>query len=218
MSFDLKTYARLRPVLYHLTARTNLPGIRAERRLWSAASLLIAANLEADVRVRRTGLKTITLAGRDVVLRDQIPLKKGNIAFAEGCKFADVVEILNRRVFFWAGDENGPAGRAKSYGQRHFETYENERPAILQIRFESLMRVNAHQTPLFCQFNSGAPRCSSAYRATGCKVPRGPDSFRSGANFPLGAAAVVEVTFMDHVDLPQDTKVASQFSGTWGPL
>jgi hypothetical protein len=218
MPFDENHYANLRPFLYHLTARANLASIREDRRLRSAATLLSAANLHSQIRVRREGLNTIDIGGREVVLRDQIPLRAGAIAFTGKYGFADFVELLNGRVFFWAGDEQGPAGRAKGYGRRHFETYKDERPAILRIGYKSLLEVNPGQTPLLCEFNSGATRCSSAYKTSGCKVPRGPDTFRSRTQFPRGAADVAEVTFMDHVVLPADVKLASQFDGTWRSL
>lgn len=213
MPFDLADYAQLRPFLYHLTARENLPGIRTDRRLDSAATLLQAANLEADVRLRREGPKHINIGKRKVVLRDQRPLHRGPIVFPLGYVFEDFVELLNRRVFFWAGQEHGPAGPAKTYGGNHFETYSSERPVILRINFMSLMSANEGQQPLFCQYNSGAPRCSRGHHA-----PRGPNTFLHPAMFPKSAAGVAEVTFADHVGLPDDTMVASQFGTQWKPL
>ena len=43
-----------------------------------------------------------------------------------GFVFEDLVEILNGRVFFWPGAVGGPI----SYGVRHFERYQNEKPVI----------------------------------------------------------------------------------------
>ena len=130
-----------------------------------------------------------------------------------GFLFEDFVELLNRRVFFWAGQEHGPAGPAKTYGGNHFETYSSERPVILRINFMSLMSANEGQQPLFCQYNSGAPRCSRGHHA-----PRGPNTFLHPAMFPKSAAGVAEVTFADQVGLPDDTMVASQFGTQWKPL
>ncbi len=218
MPFDEDLYADIRPFLYHLTARANLPSIRADRCLKSAATLLNAANRQPEIRVRRERLTTIRIGDRDVVLRDQIPLHKGAIAFTGKYTFADFVELLNRHVFFWAGNAQGPAGRAKGYGWRHFQTYKDERPAILRIGYRSLLEANPDQTPLFCAFNSGATRCSSAYKATGCKVPRGADTFRARTQFQRGAVDVAEVTFLNHVILPADVRVASDFGGAWRSL
>ena len=218
MPFSLSDYALLRPYLYHLTARDNLASIRKDLKLKSADTLLRAANLKAKVRVRRKVAETITVDGRQIMLRDQRPLSENSIAFVGGFTFPEFVEFLNQRVFFWAGNDLGPAGGAKTYGLNHFKTYKDERPAILRINFESLIQANPGHMPLFCQYNSGAPRCSSGHKATGCRVPRGPDTFLPALQFGRGAAAVAEVTFAGHVNLPANVEVASQFEGPWRRL
>ncbi len=70
--------------------------------------------------------------------------------------YEDLIENLNRRIFFWPGTPAGPIG----YGRRHFERYREENPVILRINVRSLLCANAKVEPKFCRYNSGSPRCS----------------------------------------------------------
>jgi hypothetical protein len=206
MPFTIDEYTRLRPYLYHLTARANLSEIRRTGELLSAATLLTAARLPDAISERRVGPRVIEVGGREIVLRDQRPLHKGPIIFPPGYTFEKFVAYLNAHVFFWAGNSSGPAGAARSYGLGHFETYKHERPAILRVRFQSLITANPNRTPLFCRFNSGAPRCSR-----GKKAPRGADTFKRAEDFERSAANAAEVTFRDNIVLPDDVEVGSRF-------
>jgi hypothetical protein len=219
--FTLADFAVIRPYLYHLTARQNLGAIRAERRIVSAAALLRAAGRESHLGDKRDDMLAVSIGDRIAVLRDQAPLHRGNVGLAPGWTFESLLDDLNRRVFFWPGTAPGPI----DYGLRHFArytahpTYES---VILRVPTAALLRANPDRPPLFCPYNSGSPRFSS-----GRASPRGPDTFLPADRFPGPAGRVVEVTFLDQVDLPDDTAVLPLTAGTvairmlvgvWSPL
>lgn len=208
MSFEIEHYAKLRPFLYHLTARQNLAGIRALKRLDSAATTLAAAARHDLLRCKRHDHEIVSVGKRSILLRDQAPLYVGNADLGDEWTFEDLIEHLNKRVFFWSGTEDGPI----AYGRRHFERYAHEQPLIFRVRFDSLMRSNPGRTPLFCPYNSGAPRCSY-----GRKAPRGPDTFLSAEYFRGTAVRAAEVTFLDHVQLPRDAEISTTPDGSWRP-
>jgi hypothetical protein len=151
----------------------------------------------------------VIVDGREIVLRDQKPLHKGNTGLPNGYKFDDFIESLNRRVFFWPGDKSGPI----DYGLRHFERYKDERPVVLRIDFASLIDANPSIEPRFCRYNSGAPRCSY-----GKKSPRGPRTFLAAAHFEGAPAGVVELTFEGEISLPPNTKFGKHPAGPWSSL
>jgi hypothetical protein len=209
MPFTLARYTQLRPFLYHLTARVNRSRIEELRRLESAAVLFDASRRVDAVRMRRRTHMSVELGTYQVLVRDQSPLYAGNVAFAKGWDFADLVADLNRRVFFWPGGTLGPI----SYGQRHFARYVTEKPIIIRARTDALFQSNPDRAPLFCRYNSGSPRCNGGRRS-----PRGPDTFLSAERCQYRPADVVEVTFLDTVTLPPDAECAEHPSGPWRPL
>ena len=148
--------------------------------------------------------------GEDIVrVRDQAPLYEGNVELPFRYTFADFIESLNSRVFFWPGNSDGPI----SYGIRHFERYRDERPVIIRVSVESVMKANPDAEPQFCAYNSGSPRCSN-----GKKSRRGPDTFTPAAAFVGVPTNVVEVTFDREVSLPADLEVGSSPKGPWRHL
>jgi len=203
---DVDRYAEIRPYLYHLTDESNLDHIRKEKVLSCAAELMKRAGRADLLRTRRQGHEPIEVDGSAVSLRDQKPLLSGNMELTGGFTFEDVVEALNSRVFFWPGSHEGPTRP----GENHFARYVSERPAILRCRFQSLMSANPSLEPLFCPYNSGAPRV-----VNGSKSPRGPDTFLKACDFPRKASGVVEVTFIDKVLLPQDAELRRGPPGPW---
>ena len=196
-------------MLYHLTARQNVEHIRALRRLMSTEMLSGAAGQEVDLEARRDNTLPVSVSSSDVFIRDQAPLHVGNIEFEDGWELNDFVKHLNRRVFFWSGWERGPV----RHGANHLERYKAESPAIIRVPFDSLRGHNPGRTPLFCKFNSGAPR-----RYQGRPSPRGPRTFLPAHDCPYTPGSVVEVTFLEHVALPPDTEVSNRLNGVWGPL
>lgn len=197
MPFDLPTFLRLRPVLYHLTATTNIARIRESRRLVSAAALLESANQRRLISERRPNHLRIAVESAPIHIRDQHPLFAGNIALEGGWSFARLVEELNQRVFFWPC-KSTPPHLPSDYGQRHFARYAAEDCKVLVIDTAALFAANAPAAPEFCAFNSGSPRCSPISG----KSPRGPDTFLPAERFPRNPGEVVEVTFRQHVQLP----------------
>ena len=119
MPFALDDFVAKRPYLYHLTARANLPYLRAERRLHSTTALLHAAGLEPLNRTKRKEMRSIAIGEHTVILRDQAPLYEGHVALADGWIFDDLLADLNRRVYFWPDDTDAPI----DYGRRHFARY-----------------------------------------------------------------------------------------------
>lgn len=209
MSLVLADLVRLRPFLYHLTAPENLRRIRATRRLESATQLATEGGRADLLGTRRREHIRVTLEEDVVVLRDQAPLYEGNMRLDSDWTFARFVQHLNDRVFFWPGDASGPI----AYGQRHFARYEPEQPALLRIRFASLLASNGNRVPEVCRYNSGSPRWSN-----GIAAPRGGQTFVPADRATIRPAQVVEVTWPGGVELPADGEFGSHPTGPWQPL
>jgi hypothetical protein len=207
--FDHAAYAVLRPFLYHLTARANLPRIRSTRAIESAASLAEQANQAALLRARRAEHLPITVGGEQVLLRDQAPLRAKNMQLEPGWTFERFIAHLNQRVFFWPGRDSGP----NDYGWRHYGRYESEKPVVIRVRFDELVDANPLIVPLFAKFNSGSPRWSN-----GAPPYRGSRTFVSADAAPFSAGDVVEVTFQGRVQLPKSADVGDRPDGEWQPL
>src|SRR5689334_20917564 len=108
MTFRIEEYEELRPYLYHNSPLNNIRRILSTGRLESTADLLQQAGRSDLFRVRRETDVTLELGGSSVVVRDQAPLNSLNIAFEQGWELPDLVEYVNRRVFFWPGTGAGP--------------------------------------------------------------------------------------------------------------
>lgn len=199
-------YLTARPYLYHLTHLDNLSNLLKTVQLFPACTLMQIGGREELMRKRRPGPERLIIDGETVVLRDQGPLHAGHAKFPKGYIFEDLVEDLNRRVFFWPGSSKTPI----PYGVRHFEHYRKEKPMLLRIKFQSLLDNNPGQIPLFCRFNSGSPRTSY-----GLKSARGPKTFVSADEFRGTPSKVVEVTFDRQLTLPPDTECGKRPTGPW---
>lgn len=196
MPFQLDDLIAAYPFVYHLTARANLARIRETLQLESAAALMENAGRLDLLQTRRVKPVSIEVAGNTIILRDQAPLHAGHIFFEEDWDLAQLIESLNRRVFFWPGSGEAPI----AYGARHFNRYAEESTAILRIPLQALVETNADNSPLFCRYNSGSPRTTS-----GRKSPRGPLTFLPCDQFVDNHRKVVEVTFEGSVVLPAET-------------
>jgi hypothetical protein len=205
-SLLIQTYSAARPYLYHLTHRDNLDHIQRMGRLLPALMLMDSAGREDLMRTRRRSHERITVEGKVIVIRDQGPLYRGNAKFPRLYSFEDFIESLNKRIFFWPGTKIRPI----PYGVRHFQHYRREDPALIRVKFESLLHTNPAATPLFCRFNSGSPRCSY-----GKKSPRGPNTFLPAEDFMETPSGVVEVTFDSPVILPPDAEIGERPTGPW---
>jgi hypothetical protein len=198
MSFTIAEYAELRPYLYHVTARENLPRLHRTRRVDPAAELMRAAGRTDLLRTRRPGPVTILVDGDPVVLKDQRPLIEANVSPTDGWDFGDLVQFLNERVFFWPGDALGPV----LAGRRLLAHYEEDLPAVLRIPLMDLVAINPEGPPLFSPYNTGAPRMQR-----GRPVRRGPDIFRPAHEARRRRFEVVEVAFRGSLKLPDTVQV-----------
>src|SRR4026207_2007586 len=101
MGFRIEDYEALRPYVYHTSPASNAARIIANRRLEPTAVLLELGGHGALLRERRNKDLALTVDGHSIVIRDQAPLIPANIEFDVGWGLADLVEYVNRRVFFW---------------------------------------------------------------------------------------------------------------------
>jgi hypothetical protein len=209
MPFDLNNFIAARPWVYHLTSNSNFPTIREQRRLESASELIAKANLPELLRRRRPSHKPIRVNGVEIQLRDQAPLHAANIAFENGWQLPDLIEELNKLVFFWPGTAIGPS----PYGRRHFARYKAENPVLVRVSTRDLIAENSGVEPLFCRFNSGSPRYSN-----GRASPRGSGTFVTSDRFAGRPSEVVELTFPVSVRLPKRTEYGSIPDGPWVDL
>lgn len=205
MAIDLEAFARTRPYAYHLTSKGNLRSILSGR-IDCAATLMVKGGRRELLRRRRSRHEVVHIDGCDIWLRDQAPLHEGNLVLCGGWSFSDLVETLNRRVFFWPGTESGP----NEYGHRHLSRYLLERPVLIRVRTSELLDANSESSVEFCRYNSGSPRYSG-----GRPSPRGPDTFVSAASFDGSPSNVVELVFRDGAMLPGTLRVGTNSTGPW---
>jgi len=205
MSVNIKEFVRLRPYVFHISARENGSFLRGSRRLFTTLSLLEVAGRKDLAFTRRTDCLTLELPLGRVTLKDQKPLIEANTQLLGGWSFPDFVHYLNGKTYFWPGTESGPIGP----GRRLLEHYEMDGPLVLRMKTIDLFAANPNLAPLFSPFNSGAPRYHS-----GQKAVRGPDLFTAADDFPRRASEVVELAFADNTLLPESTEYRPQAGWT----
>lgn len=209
MPFNIERFANIRPFLYHLTSSDNLAHICSSRAIAPAIEWMKRAGRLDLLRQRRTRHEPLLVDDFEILLRDQKPLIKNNIAYAPDYTFEELVETLNRRVFFWPGKPDKP----ERTGRDHFDHYRDEQPVIIRAEFHKLLADNPGIEPLFCKYNSGSPRIVNRK-----KSPRGPNTFVRPTEFPGTACEVIEVTFAGPVSLPLSTEICNHPEGPWRPL
>ena len=115
---------------------------------------------------------------------------------------ANLRPLASRRLLEPAADLLARAGHANAVRSRRAELMpiwvEGQRVVLKDHK--PLIFANA-ELPLFCPFNSGAPRMQSGQR-----VPRGPDLFTPAGRFSRRASDVVELVFEGSVVLPETTQ------------
>lgn len=204
MGFTLAEFAELRPYLFHLVNRKNLPVLRATRTLWSAEALAGKSGKTRILRNRREGRKKVKLCEGKIVVRDQAPLSPANVEFEGDWTFEKLLHELNRRVFLWPGTVDGPVPAGRRHASKYADT-----DVVLRLRTRDVL----DQKPEFCKYNSGSPRCTD-----GRKSPRGPNTFLPAERCPFRASQVVEVTFVRELRLPDTTVWRDSPDGEWEPL
>lgn len=203
---DLVRFIALRPFLYHLTSLDNITSISQTRTLFSAAELRRRAGLPGYIEKRKAH-DFISINGHRIAIRDQSPLHAGNIDFADGFTMEDMLTLLNGLVFFWPGTERGPI----AYGIRHYARYSHERPAVIRVRTERILR-NPNSI-LVCQYNSGSPRWNA-----GRASPRGAATFVGIEKSVLKPSSVVELVSNSPVSLEESTLVSRSGFTEWEKL
>lgn len=201
MAFAFQDLAAIRPFLYHLTARANLERIRRGRELLCASELARLGGREGDLRKKRAQALVVQVGHESVHIRDQRPLHVLNMELEGGWDFGRFLSELNRRVFFWPGNEAGPIPP----GLNHFERYREDDIAVIRVRTES-MPPGAE----VCFYNSGSPRWSGRKPS-----PRGPATFLLPGAAQRPPSQTVEVTWVGAVALPDWVQVAAHPTGPW---
>jgi hypothetical protein len=212
MAINLADLIDISPYLYHVTYSTSLARIKRYRRLDSAARLMEAGGRGSLLRQRRTTLVQFSVDGESIILTDQLPIIEANIAFQEGWTLPDLIEAINRRVFFW----RGPATGLLKKDQGHFGTYESAGPSLtfLRVKLREACRLNSERGPELCKYNSGAARMND-----GLPIPRGPRTFVEPRTADFEKGIVREVVFRDHVLLPDTTECCvGSWEGEWKSL
>jgi hypothetical protein len=177
-----------------VTHRANLDLIRTSRALRPAEQLTTVPieDIRRDRQIR-SGLP---------VLRDQNLLHEKCIEFPPGFSFADLLNDLNRRVFFWSGWPDRPIKPG-----RHAINHYRASDVVIRVPFRE---VAMDHTPYFSCCNSGAMRMQR-----GRRVPRGPRTFLQARQCDFSPTKVVEVTFVQPVNLPRRCEVSYSLGGPW---
>ena len=201
---ELQKFIDSRKYLYHLTDQTNLKSILSDYNLKSTKELIKASNIEkkaAFLRNRRLKHCPITINGFNIMIRDQYPLNPviAMKNMTKGWVFEDFVYHLNLRVFFWPTEKDL---------RSHYKRYENdnEYPMILRFETEEVVDINKAE-PLFCKYNSGAPRCHNSFKKGA--APRGENSFLRAIDYLDPIGSVREVTYLYSCKLPKNIFISS---------
>lgn len=194
MPFQIEGFIKLRPFVYHVTHRDNIPRLRKMRLVEPASNMLQACGKEELIRKKREEVVLLQIDGHRVVINDQAPLNSKNIELFGFMSDRDLIEFVNRLVFFWPGTAEGPVNR----GANFVDHYRDRGRTVLKIPTRELIDLNGE--PLLCHFNFGAPRMQH-----GNPFPRSRDFFQTCDRFPRTAGKVVEVAFGSSVRLPAQT-------------
>lgn len=195
---EIDQFIKTRPRLFHLTAASNLDRIRRTGGLSPASELYRLAGKEERLQIRRKVAEILPINDEQVHIRDNGPLHPGNMTLIDGSTEGEYIAYLNDHVFFWPGMRDG---RAVQAGRNHFVRYADDECVVIEIQTRALFDANAHLTPLFCRYNSGAPRCITKTRKG---APRSRNMFVKAADFAGPPSDVKELTFAGFVALPWD--------------
>jgi hypothetical protein len=196
----------------------NLGRIRRHRRLSPAADLYGEAGRAVPDRPRSSSEgNALRIDGDLVYATDQDPLQLKYAVWGPGWDGDRLLREINRRVFFWSGDGDGPR---KPQGVNHFNRYRKlvelrrlAGLAVVRVAYTDLRDANRGNEPEFSLCNSGtlSPRAMEYnVRDDETFLPRGA---RSGT-----PSKVCEVTFLQAVALPASTQVSVDFMASWRTL
>jgi hypothetical protein len=212
MPIDIAKLIRMSPCLYHVTYSSSLDRIKRLRRLECAARLMIAGGRQDLLRKRREKMEEFSVDGDMIRLTDQQPIVEANILFQDGWTLPDLIEAINRRVFFWRGR---PSGLLKK-DQGHFGKYNAAGLSLvfLRLSINGTIHVNVARGPELCMYNSGAARMNN-----GQKIPRRPSTFVGPERAGFHRKMVKEVVFREFVELPSSTEFCEgSWEGPWTML
>jgi hypothetical protein len=215
MAFSREQFVRLRPYLYHLTNPTNLPMLRRERSLrsaawWAGAAHRFAPQLEdPEAFLAAPRLRPVTLRvgrGRRVTLNDQFPMRSRRSFASLRGTYEDYLRCLNALVFWWPGDGE----RLKSKGSLA-ETFALRNARAGWLRIPTADAWGEAAPVRFCRYNSGAPQARDG-------VERGPHIFVTCDEPGLTVGGVAEVVFEHGLALPATAEWRDPGGQKWRPL
>lgn len=200
----------MRPYLYHLTDKNNLPQIIAMGRILSTKGIVKLSDMQSPktfLQGRRDHHTLIRANGIDYKIRDQRPIsiKVLKRSLTNNWTSERFIEHLNSKVFFWPTIERL---------SKHYTRYSFEKPVILRFKSSDILNLNLNAE--FSRLNSGATRCSSHWN--GNAPERGPLTFVTAPNFNYSFNAVAEVTIPEYCNLPQIYWQSAQPTGPWRRL
>ncbi|MGI4799363.1 MAG: DUF7002 family protein [Janthinobacterium lividum] len=173
---ELQDLVHDNPTLFHMAERGAWPAIQ-RHGLLSTSALLDLYGITGAARValeatRRPDTATLTRPGLpDIAIRDQKPMTDRAL---ERCLTGDMTppdwyRLLNGKVFFWLSE----ARLAKLLGARPYRDVEHD---VLELDTTRLVAAY-HDRITLSRINSGSTIRKAA--------PRGPDTFRNIADYPI---------------------------------
>lgn len=127
-----------------------------------------------------------------------------------GPTIQDYLDELNQRVFFWPGTLKGPVPS----GRRHFGRYSKEDDAfVIRAPLDPVLDANTDRVLFVAKCNSGAARHHGSQPAR-----RGPKTFVTLDEALFPPSLVVELSFLDRVELPRESQFSNSLQGPWQPL
>lgn len=217
MSFTIEQLQQVRPFLFHFAPESNRTSLSCDRtmystqntvqKLWEYNKEQIASvkDFLSTPRIQSIQLRLDNSTSRFVTLNDQQPLRESQF-LGLSCTFGEYVALLNSFVFFWPGDGDGPmpGGRRAAGFAKKYKDY-----GCLRVPVRDAW--NDKQSPLFCEYNSGAPRKCNG-------IERGSEIFQSADSGLLRAGQVVEVVFKGVFSIPDSAEWRSPGKAKWEPL
>ena len=195
------------PILFHMAELDSWPSI-LQNGLLSTSALLDLFEvggpereaIESEWRSRSVRIEHHTHGS--AVIRDQRPMPPGTLEpLLEGMSPPDWYRLLNRKSFFWVTED-------RLFRLLNAGPYKNRVHDVLRVDTRELLERHGDRITL-APFNTGVS-------SFGPKFKRGPDTFLSIPDYPLGTKhdEVVEVVADYHVpDVAEFTLAVEQWRG-----